>query len=125
MEGEQGVRWNGRADDPVQRDGPSQGEGMGRDGIQAPLPHAQVSKNPPLLVLHGPVLLLSDPTSPCKICGYGPDLRNLGTAIGMQYLPTGWGEPKEQVQFEVDEELGDEPDLPQNIAHFLAEGAAP
>ena len=32
--------------------------------------------------------------------------------------------PRKQVQFEVDEELGDEPDLPSDLAHFLAEGTA-
>ena len=33
--------------------------------------------------------------------------------------------PRKQVQFEVDEELDDQPSLPTDLVHFLVEGAAP
>ena len=45
--------------------------------------------------------------------------------MAIQCLPAEEEKPGKQVQFEVDEQLDNELDLPSDLAHFLAEGTAP
>ena len=121
------LRWRSRTDYPSQiGEEPILGEGVGQGGIKAPPHHAWASAGPP-------------PPSPPQSCLANKWLHSSMGNLNLQPKPQESKsrtqehdaslqkeeKPRKQVRFEVDEELGNEPDLPSDLILFLAEGTAP
>ena len=98
---------------------PILGEGVGQGSGKAPPLHGQAGASPLPLSLHNPILMNGSAT-------HGkPQVATQGQGVVMRCLPQKEEKLRRQVQFETDEELGAEPDLPADLTDFLTEGAAP